>query len=350
MTMVVLYSGLYFSTAFFTFFRIRDKYLSRALYFLLVIAAILLAVFRIPGESPDYSNYVYSYNNINKSWVEYSYKLIAGFIKSNLNNVLYLFAFYAILSITIKGRVFWTFSTFPMLALLTYFSQEYISEECAAMRAGLAVAFMFLSLKPLFEKKFFLFFCYGAAATFFHYQAITFILLPFVFVFNTPKRLFLLFALSIASPFIIAPVMNIVLDLFIHNRILSGIAIDKIKTYTSEAMPVLNTFRFAILYRYAIFLSLLYFSKQIIRHNKYFFYEMAVYAYAGMLNSIFYFSSIISHRLSDMFFAVEIFLLPNLMYVFKSKNEAKLVIFCIVTVKFGYLCYLRTKGFGITAQ
>jgi hypothetical protein len=329
--MVLLIAGLYSLTAFFVLFKIRDKNTSHILYIFLIILATTLAVFRIPEESHDYFNYLNGYNNYKTATVEQSFKLIAAIVKNIFDNPIFLFAFYAVCSVLIKSYVFERLSSYPLIVLLAYFAYEYLSQELAQMRVGLSIAFILLALKPLFEKQYKIFFLLGFTAVFFHASAIVFIFLPLVHVFNTKPRQFFLFIICLFIPFFIGPIMSRVLDIFVG----TGNYIEKkIVHHTFESMSIFNAFRFATIYRYVIFLFLLYNSQRVIKHNQYFMYEMAVLIYGCLLNSIFFFSSIMSSRLSTMFYSVEVLLFADFMYIFKSKNTAKLIIVLLLSVKF----------------
>jgi hypothetical protein len=327
--MVPLIAGLYSVTAFFVIFKIKNKDTNHGLYIFLIALATLLAVFRIPEESHDYFNYLDAYNNYKTATIEQSFKLIAGIVKNTFENPIFLFAFYAVCAVLIKSYVFKRLSSFPLITLLAYFAYEYQSQELAQIRAGISIAFILLALKPLFEKKYKAFFLLGITAVFFHASAIAFIFLPFVHIFNTKLRLFFLFCICLFLPFFIEPVMNRVLNIFDGNYMEK-----KILFHTVESMSISNTFRFATIYRYVIFLFLLYNSKKVIKHNQYFMYEMAVLIYGCLLNSTFFFSSIMSFRLSAIFYSVEVLLFADLMYIFKSKNTAKLIIVLLLSVEF----------------
>jgi hypothetical protein len=334
MTMVFLISSLFSITAFFAFFKIYDKYLTRIIYICLVILAMLLAIFRIPEESSDYFNYVFIYNNPDKLWgAEFSYLLLVLIIRQTINNVMFLFAFYAIFAVSIKGYIFNKFAAYPLITLLAYFSYEYISQELAAMRAGLAIAFILLLIKPLYERKYIPFFLLGAIATFFHNSALSFIFLPFICLFNTKYKLLFLFMLCIAIPFFIQPIMNSILPRIFSNGYINR----KIGQYIVDKSSISDAFRFSTLYRYVIFLFLLPFSKQIVKYNKYFICEMSIFIFGCLLNSLFYFSEVICYRLSAIYYSVEVLLFQNFFYIFKSKSFAKMLVIILLTIELIHL-------------
>ncbi|GHT82972.1 hypothetical protein FACS1894137_02960 [Spirochaetia bacterium] len=323
MTMVLLISLLFSTTAFFVMFNIKDRILKEVIFAYLVISVMLLAIFRIPEQSSDYGNYVSIYNNLTKSWqIELSMKLIVTLVRNTFNNVIFLFAFYAIFAVSIKGYVFKRISIYPLVTLLAYIAYEYQVQELTQIRMGLVVAFILLSIKPLYEKKYHLFMLIGAIATFFHASAITFVFLPFVCLFNTKRGLIIIFVGCLIAPFFISPIIKNLIPIIIPGGYLQH----KIQQYASDSKAITHTFRIATLYRYSIFLFLLYFSRQILKYNKYFMHEMAMYIYGCLLNSLFFFVGLISSRLSELYYPVEILLFPNMLYIFKSKTFAKVLI------------------------
>jgi hypothetical protein len=322
----------------FVIFEPRRKQTINLLYACTIAFLFLFTVFRDPYKSRDYMTYVRIFNTLDFDTdipgIEYSFTMVAKLIKTVTNNTIWLFAFYAIISILVKSYVMYELSVYPFVSLLAYIAYEFPNQELTAMRMGVAVGFLLLSLRPLYHKKYIIFFVYGMVAAYFHYSAISFILLPMFKSINTRNKQLLVFLLSLLIPFFIAPVLQ---GLFYipHNSYLTA----KIDLYANMESGLLNTFRFASIYRYIIFLVLLYFSNKIKEKNKYIFIEMAMFLCGIFLNSVFFFNTILCYRLSALFYSAEILLFPNIMYIFKSKAVAKFVLISILGLELLYLLY-----------
>jgi hypothetical protein len=328
---------LFFLVATFAVFEVKQRCLHIVLYAYVIIALIIFTIFRDMYKSNDYMTYVnfFNYLDIYEHKIEFSFIFISRLIKSITDNYIWLFVFYALVSLLLKGYVLNTLSIYPFISLLAYIAYEFPNQELTAMRMGVAVAFLLLSIKSLYDSKYVTFFAHGLIAASFHYSAMSFILLPVFKLINSRNKQLLVFFISMLIPFFIYPFVQTVFFYIPENNYLSM----KIIQYTSKELSILNAFRFATIYRYIIFLSLVFIFNKAKERNKYFAIEMSMFLYGIFLNSVFFFNAIFSYRLSALFYSVEILLFPNIVYIFKSKIAAKCIIVFFLGLELFYLLY-----------
>ena len=120
---------------------------------LLCFLLIIVATFRPLGMDNDsiaYEIYYYNFDNPRSVLtVEYSFRVISEFIYNYFHNYRYLFLLYALLGTTIKFYSIKKLSPLPFLSVCIYIFTYYVVHEFTQIRAGVASAFLLLSLIPL---------------------------------------------------------------------------------------------------------------------------------------------------------------------------------------------------------
>lgn len=172
-----LYFVIFFIIAFFCYVDIKQK---NIVVLALTILLILIAGFSGP-ISQDYNNYISSYNEVinGRYRTDFSFIVISKIVHLIFNNPLYLFLIYAILGVSLKISAIKKLSQFWFFSILIYFSYSFLLHEMTQIRAGVASAFVLLSIPSIYEKKLKSFLLYAGVAIFFHYSAL--VLLPFYF-------------------------------------------------------------------------------------------------------------------------------------------------------------------------
>lgn len=320
---------------------IKDKLLNKVVIYYLFLSIFCFVIFRDGDKIADYNNYVYIFNNYKKRLfitdIEISMRLIISILHSLNLSVFYMFLFYALLSLFIKFSLI-NKDTYPYIALLGYVSYELPNQEITAIRAGIAIAFVFLAIYSYVKNKKIFFYIFVIIATFFHYSCIVVIILPlFILLVNSRKKMLIIFLISLITP--------IFLSRFIHD-LLAYIPLTyikaKINQYTFVDNPnviILRTFRFSSLLRYFIFFIFLSKINLIKRKNPYITLELQVLLIGILMNSLFCFSSVIQYRISNIFYSIEFFMYKNFLYIFKEKICGKFVILFICFFNFLYLIF-----------
>ena len=296
---------------------------SRKLYFAAGVAVIILAGFRNGASMPDYSVYQDYYYQIVDGrlsyFIEISFIIIAkisNFISNN--NPTILFLIYACLGVGIKMVSIKMLTNLHYYSLFIYLSNYFILQEMIQIRAGVATAFILLSIIPLYHRNRTQFIGLIILAGVFHYSTLIYIVLWFI----NPKKYnkVLIMTLVIAAYMIylggIDPIATII-GLMPFNDIYL-----KLLTYTNSSRSAslqVNVFGAVVLSRIMILIYFSYFSKVIVEYNKYFYLLIQIYA----LGIIFYIAFAkypdIAVRSSYTLLATEIIIIPTIVYTTKGK-------------------------------
>jgi len=312
--------------------RINNGY--KLIFITIGVILFLIAAFRVIGVDRDYLNYVKFFNdykNLTIFKVEPSFIFVSYLVKRYLfNKVIFVFVIYALLAVSLKLYAIKQLSEFWLLSLLVYFSYSFILQDMTQIRAGVAVAFLLLSIKPLYERNLSLFLLFASMASLFHYSAI--IIFPLWFL--NPKNInsslymsfiFITFVLSRLNINFSNIIELMPIDI-IHNKFLA---------YKYQQGGVLNVLNAWQLMR--CFLSFLFLWKadEITQINKYGFLLIKIYVSSTCALFLFSDLPVFAYRISDMFAIVDIITLPFLLYFVKPKFLARgLVIFISFTYFF----------------
>lgn len=130
---------------------------SNSLYIILVICLVCVAGFRSGSTLPDYATYAGYYSNVVAGqlsyFIEISFVLLAKLSNIILaDNSIVLFVIYAIIGVSLKTYAIKKLTPLFFLSLLIYISNYFILHEMIQIRAGVATAFILLSIVPLYDR------------------------------------------------------------------------------------------------------------------------------------------------------------------------------------------------------
>jgi hypothetical protein len=276
---------------------------------------LLLAGLRGEGVDKDYDSYVIMFN-VSDFAVEPTFTLISSFVQTFLSsNILYLFLIYAALGVTIKCIAIKQLTELWFLSLIIYCSYFFMLHEMTQIRAGVASAFLLLSIKPIYERNLKLFLIYATLGALFHYSAI--LIFPLWFLKDKPRKNWLIYSVPVAYLLFLLKV-NLIIAIPIP-----GIQ-EKIEIYKTlqelggeESKPI-NVFNLFILTKIGIFYFMLYKYDVIILNNKYSPILLKIYCLSLIAIPIFANIQTIGFRVSELFGIVEIILIPLIYYAFKQ--------------------------------
>lgn len=131
-----------------------------------VVLALLVLVFSVTagygwlGESHDYSEYLNAYRNIDPrnpffgSRLEHGYAFAAWICKFYLGmDFQFYFTLLAATSLALKFRLFWKYTSTPVVAAVVYLMFLFPLHEYTQIRAAVAVAFAFTAIDQYLEGK-----------------------------------------------------------------------------------------------------------------------------------------------------------------------------------------------------
>lgn len=294
-------------------------------YIMIGIGIVLFFVASFRGDvDRDYSYYVLLYTDFENLFtfvIEPSFVLIAWFVRSVFDDVRFLFMFYALLGVFIKLKGINQLSEFKLLSILLYFSYSFILQEMTQIRSGVAIGFVFLSIKPLYDRNLKLFLLYTTLASFFHISA----LICFLLWFISPKKMNIP---VYASIILIAYILHF---LGIQFSTLMGIIPIKMvqmkfQAYSLDLSSYINVLNMWQLIR--VFLCYLFLWKvNVIQlHNKYSIILLKFFIFSTCSLVIFSDLPVLSFRISDIFMIADIVLIPSLIYFFKPDFIVKILV------------------------
>lgn len=147
------------------------------LYIVMGIVMIFIAGLREVGSTPDTETYEEMYYGkfamVLEDVTEPSFLIISEVLNSFSFTVMALFFTYAIISVPIHLGAFWRMSRIPLTTLLIYISYYYMMHEMVQIRAGVASALFLWAMCFYAEGRKWLSLSFVLFGTFFHYSAIT---------------------------------------------------------------------------------------------------------------------------------------------------------------------------------
>lgn len=277
---------------------------SSSIFFIFAIFLILFAVFR-PSNLPDYKAYSLFYFTPNEDRFEFTADVIK-FISPSF--YVFLF-FYALLSVNIKLKAIEKTSNFHFLSFLLYLVISYPLHELVQIRAGVAISLYLYAIHYLKQNKVKYILCILLAACF-HYSAL--VALPFV-VFNATtfkkKRWYFLIFASYFLYFIGVDFAKILLFFVDEGSYLYlQLFLNTEKTNVFNSVLLIYLFIFIILSKY--------YKRQ--NQNPYTCILLKILACSICILPLTASASIVTFRLFEFLGTAIIFLLPNLLYIFRK--------------------------------
>ncbi len=300
----------FFITAFLAIFRPTAK-IEKFLVFVIGISMILFAGFR--EDSIDYIMYEIFYENYEEISVEPAFKFISFVVTKLTSDSKYLFLIFAIFGVTLKLVGIRILSNFLLLSVVVYLSNFFLLHEMTQIRAGVASAFLLLTIKPIADRNFRKFIIFASLGFLFHYSAIIIIPLWFISRKINVKLLFISIFIGYIAYFL---GLN-----FVRSIPIPGIQ-EKIEIYLKLQEldnEQINVFNYLYLLKILIFYILLFNYKKFAEHNRFFPILLNIYCLSLVSYTVFGQIPAFATRISEFFGVVEIILIPLLVYLFKPR-------------------------------
>lgn len=303
---------------------------SNSLYIILVICLVCVAGFRSGSSLPDYATYAGYYSNVVAGqlsyFIEISFVLLAKLSNIILaDNSIVLFVIYAIIGVSLKTYAIKKLTPLFFLSLLIYISNYFILHEMIQIRAGVATAFILLSIVPLYDRSLKNFVLLIGLAALFHYSSIIFLLLWFL---KTKRFNRMLFVSLLPLSYLLHFIINIGDFIGLISSYIPFVDIvEKLTTYSQgpDAFKI-NLFGLFPLTRIIILLFFMVFVHNIQRQNKYFYLLLKMYA-IGIFSYIALSSyPVIAVRIGYTLLATEIVIIPTLVYIIKGYYYPRLLV------------------------
>ena len=174
--MILLLCLLFFGLGLFSILPLKIDKNYKYFFVSIGILFFIIVAFRGQGVDRDYQNYIKffdDYKKLSLLRVEPSFIFFAWLVKNVFfNEVVFIFFLYALIGISVKLYAIKELSHFWLLSLVIYVSYSFTLHDMTQIRVGGSVAFILLSIKPLYERKLFLFLILALLACSFHYSAI----------------------------------------------------------------------------------------------------------------------------------------------------------------------------------
>ena len=293
-------------------------------------------------DTPDAMNYEYMFygsNAIIELMTEPSFLLIASILRSSGFTVAALFAVYAIINISIKGRWIFKMSPFPILTLFIYISYIYILHDLIQIRVGAALAFGLISLYYYCNDKKWIAVIMIGFATFFHYSSI---LLALIFLFsNKPLTLKWKIILYCIVPFgLFLCIMKLNLLSFIPS-FAGGEKLDAYKELAEKGKMDEASLIDPILWiKILAYLTALWFYDYIKEKSQHISLFIKLMGLSLLIElSLLYTNAIIAYRLSELFCIVDPFVITSLIYLFHPSWIGRSIIVFFSAFSVGYCIF-----------
>lgn len=304
-----------------------DRPLSRRGRWLLwgVGALLVVTATSRPPTMPDYEGRIDSFEaGYVGDHIEPTFMWLATIAKT-IGSSPYIFLFlYAVLGISLKLAAVRKYAPFIWVSVAIYLSHFYILHDLIQVRASVASAFLLLSIKPLYDRKFLPFFCLAFIASLFHYSAISIFVL---YVFRPGKINRYLYAGIILAAYALA------LKGITFGTMGQYIPISPVREGITRYQMVMEAGSFAeplslfngrqILRCLTVFLLLFHIDKFNAQY-KYAILCLKIETLAIVCFLLLSDIPVLASRLSDLFFVIEIFTIPLLAYLFRPRRIAVL--------------------------
>lgn len=329
--MTIIFLFLFFLFSLIAVFPPKENINKYVLYLVLGLILVLISSFRPEQGNPDYAVYRKLYEDA-KTWdaiVEPSYFLISQLVYLVFDNILYLFIIYACLGVYLKLTAIKQLTDLWFLSLMVYVSYFFILHEMVQIRAGIATAFLLLSVKPIYDRNLKLFLVLVLLATFFHVSSLIILPLWFLGIFKDRKKVntyFLILVLPIAYGiyFLKMTLLNFIPIPYVQEKIDLYTQLQELET--DAFLTDINVFNFVFLAKIIIYYFLVYKRELLMTRNKYTVLLLNIYAISLFMYPALAAMPVMAGRVSEFLGVVEIILIPLVYYVFRPHYVGTLLV------------------------
>ena len=277
------------------------------------VLLVLLAGFRIGSQFPDYSSYLVLYEQVKSgdALVELSFICISKIVAFLFNNVLFVFLIYALIGVTLKLVAIKQLTDLWLLSLVVYVANFFILHEMIQIRAGIASAFLLLSIKPIYDRNFKKFITFTLLAIFFHISSL--IILPLWFLGEFKYKANLSYMISIMPIaygiyFMKITVLNFIPIPYVQEKLELYALLQELGT--ADFLTDINVFNYVFLAKIIIFYLLVWKSQLLMLQNKYTIVLLHIYAVSLFMYPALAMMPVLAGRVSELLGVVEIILFP----------------------------------------
>jgi hypothetical protein len=314
------------------------------IYYFITLILILTCGLRY-NVGPDYNSYKNIFflikNCTNKINIELLFYYTNLVYKHYNNGYIYVFFSIALLSILLKSITIYTYSYFPILSILFYYTTCYFSGDSGQIRQNLSIAICFFSTRYILKKQFFYFFLFLILAYLFHKTAIMYIFaLPLAKVTLQHIPIFIIISL----------LFFILINIISYNSIISYLSsiipckLDVIQQYfiyfnsIKYGQPI--HFTYGDVSRFFIIIFCLCINSKTLKKHKHINIFFIYYIFSVFVYFFFRSNEIFATRLILYYKIYEIILVPNMIYTYTFNNKYKIIILCIFLL-YIILLYIR---------
>lgn len=299
------------------------KKIESIIFFVLLIIFIVFAGYRPENSDRDYGSYVIWFNK-SRDTVEYSFIFLSDLVKTFGGDYKNFFLLYAVLGVTSKFYAIKKLGPLPILSLVLYLGNLYPLQELTQIRAGVATGLFLVAIYYKINKNIIYSCLFIAGAVFFHYSSIA--VIPIIFL-NTEKFNKVFFS----SAILLSYGGSIFLNKILINSMdwMPAVIKWKILAYEYENGTEINIFNSWLLVRIGLCFFLIWNIGKLTDYSKNYIILLKIYVIGICSYVLLSFNPVFSVRVSDLYFAVEIVLLPSLYYLFREKFLAKLLVIFI---------------------
>lgn len=313
---------------------------SRKTILIFSILLILLSTFRPVDWGADTSSYISMYNEIINGAivdVELFFTLISLFVDKFFNNVVFVFFIFAFLSITVKCRAILSLSSYPIISWLIYFSCWFMLHDMYQIRVGASIAFFYLSILFIKQKKILSYSICCFIACSFHIQAI--VMVPLFFLSSKKIRAtsVIVYEFFIGVAYL---VYFLKIDFFLGIvNIAESLPIPRVHqlsyyysvaTESNLNLGKINAFSPIVLVR--LFMTIFLLNQyKILNKNKFYPILIRIMCIAFIFRMICYPIPVLGMRVYEYLSSIEIFLYPLFLTCIKEKKivYTLLILYCL---------------------
>lgn len=284
-----------------------------------IVFLVLFVTFR-PDIMPDYKSYIDDFkhlDNYRDLSLEFGDKTLINFVHLFTSKAIYIFFAFALIGIPLKVSAIRKMAPFYFLSMALFVTGILIAQDMVAIRSSIAVGFFFWALKYKFENK--LWYCalFSILSILFHYSAVI-IILP-LFLFNLKKKYRILYAILIPISY------ALVIGGLGITQFFDLINIEKFQQlwayykFTDEE-DAYNVFNLFLLGRCVFYYLILFRIEKIRKYYPEAVLLLKIYCLSVVLTVLLYESQSMAIRVGEFLGAVEILLIPSILFSFKRKN------------------------------
>ena len=310
-----------------------------SLFILSALTLILFAGLRQAGVGADDWNYVdkflivpdltkwltgyYKYT-FAEAWMEPAYTALGSLIRVFTDEYVFLFTAVALLSVGLACYNYYRYTPFVFLTLVLFFVHTYLYRDINQIRSAIAAAIGLFLISQIYHREHFKIMVTISFAGLFHMASLSLALVYFLSFFKvTRRRLVCGYLIAIILGLIgISPVLllSILPNLGHVTTKLVGYA------YDPNTADTISLFDLTSIKNSFIFLMLIYHWHYLAEKVKYFKVMMLFYSLAVSWRMAFNDFGIFAARIATFFGVVEVILVPTLLYLFKQRIFATILI------------------------